>query len=182
LENYPKNLKNSWVYEELYQVRNIRPAFRYGGLFIGLLHAAIDSFLLRGKAKWTWHHCPDHKRLREAKLCKKIIYPKPDGKVSFDKLSSLFLANTGHTENQRAHLTLRDSRVPIAVNLPRYDAPEQRYCPANVYEIVEENGEMKLRINDANCVHCKTCDIKDPTQNIVWKTPEGGSGPNYSGM
>lgn len=181
LDRYPQALKDSWVYQELYKVRNIRPAFHFG-LFAGLLYAAIDTFLLRGKAPWTLHHKPDHKQLYKAKDCQKISYPKPDGKISFDKLSSVFLSSTNHEEDQPAHLTLRDESVPIAVNLPLYDAPEQRYCPAGVYEIIEANGQKKLQINAQNCVHCKSCDIKDPTQNIVWKTPEGGGGPNYSGM
>lgn len=181
LAAYPQSLKESWVYDELYQARNIRPAFRFG-LLGGLLYAAIDTLLLRGRAPWTFHHKPDHAQMLEASKCRKITYPKPDGKITFDKLSSVFLANTGHDEEQPSHCTLRDSAIPIAVNLPKYDAPEQRFCPASVYEIVEENGQMRLRINDANCVHCKTCDIKDPTQNILWKTPEGGSGPNYAGM
>lgn len=182
LYKYDQKLKESWVYKELYQVRNIRPAFARVGFVLGFLYAAFDTLILRGKAPWTFHNRADNLQLRAAKKCKKIIYPKPDGKITFDKLSSVFLANTGHEEDQSPHLTLRDASIPIAVNLPKYDAPEQRYCPANVYEIVEVNGEKQLHINDANCIHCKTCDIKDPTQNILWKTPEGGSGPHYSGM
>ncbi len=181
LDNYNKTLRESWVYQELYKVRNIRPAFRFG-LLAGLLYAAFDTYILQGKAPWTFHHHPDHKQLREAKYCKKITYPKPDGKISFDKLSSVFLSSTNHEEDQPSHLTLKDNAVPVAVNLPCYDAPEQRYCPAAVYEIVTDAGKPRLQINAQNCVHCKTCDIKDPTQNIIWKTPEGGGGPNYSGM
>ncbi|MEQ1790513.1 MAG: electron transfer flavoprotein-ubiquinone oxidoreductase, partial [Rickettsiales bacterium] len=181
LEKYPKTLTESWVYKELYNVRNIRPAFRFG-LFAGLLYAAIDTFLLRGKAPWTLRNHSDHKQLCKAKNCRKIIYPKPDGKITFDKLSSVFLSSTNHEEDQPAHLVLKDNNVPITTNLECYDFPEQRYCPAGVYEIIEENGQPKLQINAQNCVHCKTCDIKDPTQNIIWKTPEGGGGPNYSGM
>lgn len=181
VDSYNDALKNSWVYGELYKVRNIRPAFSYG-LFAGLLYSAIDTFLLRGRALWTFKNHHDHKALKEAKYCQKIEYPKPDGKISFDRLSSVFLSSTNHEEDQPAHLTLKDNKVPVAINLPLYDAPEQRYCPAGVYEIREESGNPKLQINAQNCVHCKTCDIKDPTQNIVWKTPEGGGGPNYSGM
>lgn len=174
-------LKNSWIYSELHNSRNIRPAFRYG-LIAGLLYSAFDNFLLRGFAPWTFHNHADHKQLKKASECKKINYEKADGKLSFDRLSSVFLSSTNHEEDQPCHLTLRNASVPISVNLTEYDAPEQRYCPAGVYEIVTENGEPRLQINAQNCVHCKTCDIKDPTQNIVWKTPEGGGGPNYSGM
>ena len=181
LDGYSQALKESWVYQELYKVRNIRPAFRFG-LLVGLLHAAFDTFILRGKAPWTFKNHADNTQLRESKYFQKIIYPKPDGKISFDKLSSVFLSSTNHEEDQPAHLTLKDNSVPVSVNLPLYDAPEQRYCPAGVYEIIEEAGKPKLQINAQNCVHCKTCDIKDPTQNIVWKTPEGGGGTNYSGM
>jgi electron-transferring-flavoprotein dehydrogenase len=181
LDNYSQALKDSWVYKELYNARNIRPAFRFG-LFAGLLYAAIDTFLLRGKAPWTFPNHADHKQLREVKYCKRITYPKADGKLTFDRLSSVFLSSTNHEEDQPSHLTLKDKNIPIELNLPLYDAPEQRYCPAGVYEIIEEAGQPRLQINAQNCVHCKTCDIKDPTQNIVWKTPEGGGGPNYSGM
>ncbi len=181
LDGYNEALKKSWVYDELYKVRNIRPAFRFG-LFFGLLYAAFDTYILRGKAPWTFKNHADHKQLLMAKDCTKILYPKPDGKISFDRLSSVFLSSTNHEEDQPAHLTLKNSEVPIETNLALYDAPEQRYCPAGVYEIIEEAGNSRLQINAQNCVHCKTCDIKDPTQNIVWKTPEGGGGPNYSGM
>ena len=178
LETYPENLKKSWVYSELQHVRNIRPGFHFG-LFAGLLHAALDTFIFRGRAPWTLHHKPDHKSLKKASECQKIVYPKPDGKLTFDRMSSVFLSSANHEEDQPSHLTLKDASVPVALNLPEYDAPEQRYCPAGVYEIV---AGPALQINAQNCVHCKTCDIKDPTQNIVWKTPEGGGGPNYSGM
>jgi electron-transferring-flavoprotein dehydrogenase len=178
---YEEKLRQSWVYSELKQVRNIRPMFRYG-LFVGLLHAAIDTFVFKGKAPWTFKHHADNKQILPAKNCKKIEYPKPDGKITFDKLSSVFLSSTNHEENQPCHLHLRDGNVPISVNLAQYDAPETRYCPAGVYEIIEVSGAPKLQINAQNCVHCKSCDIKDPTQNILWKTPEGGGGPNYSGM
>ncbi|MGH6719149.1 MAG: electron transfer flavoprotein-ubiquinone oxidoreductase, partial [Alphaproteobacteria bacterium] len=178
---YPERLRASWVWDELRRVRNIRPGFRWG-LWAGLAGAALDTYLLRGNAPWTLHHHPDHASLKPAARCRPIAYPKPDGKVSFDRNSSVFLSNTNHEENQPAHLTLKDPAVPITVNLKVYDAPEQRYCPAGVYEIVADGGSPRLRINAQNCVHCKTCDIKDPTQNIVWVTPEGGGGPNYPNM
>jgi len=178
---YPERLRASWLWDELRRVRNIRPGFRWG-LWAGLANAALDTYLFRGRAPWTFRHHPDHESLKPAARCRPIAYPKPDGKVSFDRNSSVFLSNTNHEENQPAHLTLKDPAVPIAVNLKLYDAPEQRYCPAGVYEIVEEAGAPRLRINAQNCVHCKTCDIKDPTQNIVWVTPEGGGGPNYPNM
>ena len=180
LTRYADMLKASWVYDELYKVRNIRPGFRRG-LFAGLLHAAVDTFILRGRAPWTLHHHSDHAGLKPAASMPTIEYPKPDGVLTFDRLSSVFLSSTNHEEDQPSHLTLKDASVPITKNLPIYDAPEQRYCPAGVYEIVRE-PLPRLQINAQNCVHCKTCDIKDPSQNIVWTTPEGGGGPNYSGM
>jgi electron-transferring-flavoprotein dehydrogenase len=181
---YEENLKNSWVISELKQARNIRPAFRYGLLF-GLMYAAFDTYILRGRAPWTFKHEADHKALKPAKDCEKINYEKPDGVVSFDRLSSVYISNTNHAEDQPAHLTLRDESVPQKINLAIYDGPEQRFCPAGVYEYVQdgEDGRGKrLQINAQNCVHCKTCDIKDPTQNIVWVTPEGGGGPCYTAM
>ncbi len=183
LEDYPVNLKKSWVWDELYRVRNIRPSFRWG-MWIGLIYSAIDTFLLRGKAPWTFKQHADHTTLLPASEAPKIEYPKPDGEVSFDRLSSVYISNTNHEEDQPVHLTLKDPLVPISVNLEKYDAPEQRYCPAGVYEIVEDDAETgpKLQINAQNCVHCKTCDIKDPTQNINWIVPEGGGGPNYPNM
>ena len=183
VDAYPEKLKASWVWDELHRVRNIRPAFRWG-LWAGLLYSGLDTYLLRGRAPWTLRHHEDHARLKPADSCARIEYPKPDGMVSFDKLSSVFLSGTNHEENQPAHLTLKDASVPIAVNLARYDAPEQRYCPAGVYEIVREadGRNPRLQINAQNCVHCKTCDIKDPTQNIHWVVPEGGGGPNYPNM
>ena len=182
LAAYETALKNSWVYDELYRVRNIRPAFRYG-LWAGLCYAALDTYLLFGRAPWTLkHHKPDHQCLKPAAQCQKIDYPAPDGRVSFDRLSSVYLSSTNHEEDQPAHLTLKDPHVPVAVDLAVYAGPEQRYCPAGVYEFVEENGQQRLQINAQNCVHCKTCDIKDPTQNIVWVTPEGSGGPNYPNM
>ena len=181
LEAYPQALKDSWVWEELYRVRNVRPSFRWG-LWGGIVYSALDTFVLRGRAPWTLSHHEDHKALKEASACPRIAYPKPDGVVSFDKLSSVYLSNTNHEENQPCHLTLRDAAAPVAINLARYDGPEQRFCPAGVYEFVDEAGQTHLQINAANCVHCKTCDIKDPTQNIVWVVPEGGGGPNYPNM
>ncbi len=182
LADYPARLKQSWLWDELQRARNIRPGFR-SGLFTGLVHAAIDTYLLRGRAPWTFHHRPDHTTLKKAAQAKPIAYPRPDGKVTFDRLSSVFLSNTMHEENQPSHLRLRDPVRAITVNLADYDSPETRYCPAGVYEIVRtQNGEPGLQINAANCVHCKTCDIKDPTQNIEWVVPEGGGGPNYPNM
>ena len=180
---YRPRLEASWLWTELSQVRNIRPSFRWG-LLGGIAYSAIDTYLLRGKAPWTLHHLhADHTRMLPAAQAAPIRYPKPDGVVSFDRLSSVFISNTHHEENQPAHLQLRDASVPIAHNLALYDAPEQRYCPAGVYEIVRDAGAPpRLQINAQNCVHCKTCDIKDPTGNIRWVVPEGGGGPNYPNM
>jgi electron-transferring-flavoprotein dehydrogenase len=180
LTGYSDRIKDTWMWQELYQVRNIRPAFGLG-LWGGMAYAAIDTYLLRGKAPWTFHHHSDHESLGLAAHYPKIDYPKPDGKFSFDRLSSVFLSSTNHEENQPAHLTLRNQSVPISYNLAYYDAPEQRYCPAGVYEIIrdDEGENARLQINAQNCVHCKTCDIKDPSQNINWVVPEGGGGPNY---
>jgi electron-transferring-flavoprotein dehydrogenase len=180
---YPERLRHTWVWDELYRVRNVRPSFRWG-LYGGIAYSALDTYVLRGKAPWTLHHYPDHTQLKKASDSAPIYYPKPDGKVSFDRLSSVFISNTNHEEDQRSHLTLKDASVPISVNLALYDAPEQRYCPAGVYEIVRDADGLnpRLQINAQNCVHCKTCDIKDPTQNINWVVPEGGGGPNYPNM
>jgi electron-transferring-flavoprotein dehydrogenase len=181
---YPEKLKQSWLWDELYKVRNIRPSFHMG-FWAGLVYSAIDTYVFRGKAPWTFHHKqPDNLSLKKASEAPKIIYPKPDNVVSFDRLSSVFLSGTNHEENQPAHLTLKNKDVPIQVNLALYDAPEQRYCPAGVYEIVREGDgtNPRLQINAQNCVHCKTCDIKDPTQNINWVVPEGSGGPNYPNM
>ena len=180
--DYRSRLEGTWLWDELHRVRNLRPSFRWG-LWGGMFYSGLDTYLLRGKAPWTLHHHADHAALRKASECPRIEYPKPDGEVSFDRNSSVFLSNTNHEEDQPGHLTLKDDSVPIAVNLTEFDAPEQRYCPAGVYEIVsEDSGEPRLQINAQNCVHCKTCDIKDPTQNIHWVTPEGGGGPNYPNM
>lgn len=182
MTSYTQALKDSWLWDELHRARNIRPAFRKGFWF-GMANAAFDTWILRGKAPWTLHHHNDHESLKNKSACKKIEYPKPDGEISFDRNSSVYLSNTNHEEDQPVHLVLKDSKVPIDINLEQYDAPEQRYCPAGVYEIVRENQENpKLVINAQNCVHCKTCDIKDATQNINWVVPEGGGGPNYPNM
>jgi electron-transferring-flavoprotein dehydrogenase len=179
--DYPHRLKNTWLWDELYRVRNIKPSFHWG-LWPAMAYSAVDSYVLRGKAPWTFRHHPDHETLKPASQCKEIQYPKPDGVLTFDRLSSVFLSNTNHEEDQPCHLTLKDDTVPERLNLAIYAGPEQRYCPAGVYEYVGEAGQQKLRINAQNCVHCKTCDIKDPSQNINWVTPEGGGGPNYPNM
>ena len=181
--DYPDRLKKTWVWDELYRARNIRPAFQKG-LWAGIAYSGLDTYLLRGKAPWTFHHHDDHKRLKKAADCQPFNYPKPDNVISFDRNSSVFLSNTNHEENQPIHLTLIDDQVPIDINLNDYDAPEQRYCPAGVYEIVrnQADDDPRLVINAQNCVHCKTCDIKDVTQNINWVVPEGGGGPNYPNM
>ena len=181
LDAYPEALKASWVWDELYTVRNVRPSFRWG-MWGGIAYSALETYLFRGKAPWTLKHHEDHKALKKASDCTKIDYPKPDGVITFDKLSSVYLSSTNHEEDQPCHLTLKDKAIPVSVNLALYDGPEQRFCPAGVYEFVDEDGSKRLQINAANCVHCKTCDIKDPTQNINWVTPEGGGGPNYSNM
>ncbi len=178
---YAERLKQSWLWDELYQVRNIRPSFRWG-LWGGIAYSAIDTFLLKGRAPWTLHHHADHTQLKKASECAPIVYPKPDGKISFDRLSSVFISATNHTEEQPCHLRLKDASVPISTNLALYNAPETRYCPAGVYEIVEDPSGPRMQINAQNCLHCKTCDIKDPTQNIDWAVPEGGGGPNYPNM
>ncbi len=181
--DYAERLRKTWLWDELYRVRNIRPSF-YKGLWAGVVYAGIDQYLFRGKAPWTFRVHADHDRLGKASEYPRIDYPKPDGVVTFDKLSSVYISGTNHEENQPSHLTLRDASVPIAVNLALYDAPEQRYCPAGVYEIVRDadGSNPRLQINAQNCVHCKTCDIKDPTQNINWVVPQGGEGPNYPNM
>jgi electron-transferring-flavoprotein dehydrogenase len=179
--SYPEKLSQSWVWDELYRERNIKPSFHWG-LLPAMAYSGIDSYLFRGKAPWTLHHKPDHTTLKPAAECKAIDYPRPDGEISFDKLSSVFLSNTNHEEEQPSHLTLADTSVAVEINLAKYAGPEQRYCPAGVYEFVETDGKMQLQINAQNCVHCKTCDIKDPTQNITWVTPEGSGGPNYPNM
>jgi electron-transferring-flavoprotein dehydrogenase len=182
LEAYPAALETSWVMDELRMARNIRPAFQYGKL-AGMVYSAFDMMVLRGNAPWTLsHHRSDHATLKLAKNATPIAYDAPDGVLTFDRMSSVFLSGTNHTENQPCHLMLKDSSIPILHNLANYDAPEQRYCPAGVYEIISKDASPALQINAQNCVHCKTCDIKDPTQNIIWQTPEGSGGPNYQGM
>ena len=178
---YGERLKKTWVWRDLRKARNIRPAFNRGRWF-GLVYSALDTYLFRGRAPWTFHNHSDHDRLKPAAQCTPIEYPKPDGEISFDRLTSVSFSNTNHEEDQPVHLVLADQAVPVELNLARFDAPEQRYCPAGVYEIIEEGGGPRLQINAQNCVHCKTCDIKDPTQNINWTVPEGGGGPAYSGM
>ena len=183
LSEYSQAFKNSWVYDELYQSRNFGPALHKLGTVIGGAFNYIDQNWMKGKLPFTLHdRRHDHQCLQDKSISPVISYPKPDGQLSFDKLSSVFLSNTNHEEDQPCHLKLIDITVPIAVNLAKYDEPAQRYCPAGVYEIIEQDSVKKLQINAQNCVHCKTCDIKDPQQNIVWTVPEGGGGPNYPNM
>ncbi len=178
---YPEALKASWLWDELRRVRNIRPGFRWG-LWGGIANAAFETYVTRGRSPWTLAHHEDHKALRPAAASRPIAYPRPDGVVSFDRLSSVYLSNTNHEENQPVHLRLSDEAAAIRVNLRVFAAPETRYCPAGVYETVGDADAPRLQINAQNCLHCKTCDIKDPTQNIVWTVPEGGGGPGYPGM
>ncbi len=183
LASYEAKLRESWVWQELSLVRNIRPSFAKFGLYGGLAYSAIDTYVMRGKAPWTFHHAhPDNDTLIEAGTAPQIQYPRPDGVLTFDRLSSVFISNTNHEENQPSHLRLADPELAISLNWERFRSPEARYCPAGVYEIVgADEGAPRLQINAQNCVHCKTCDIKDPAQNINWVTPEGGGGPNYPG-
>jgi electron-transferring-flavoprotein dehydrogenase len=182
LAAYPAAFERSWLHEELHVARNFKP-WMSKGLYLGTLMVGIDQVLFRGKAPWTLRHQhADHECLRPAAEFQPIAYPKPDNVLTFDRLSSVFISNTNHTEHQPAHLTLKDPTVPTAINLAKFAGPESRYCPAGVYEFVPDGDAQRLQINAQNCVHCKTCDIKDPTQNIVWVTPEGGGGPNYPNM
>jgi electron-transferring-flavoprotein dehydrogenase len=183
LTAYPTAFENSWLYTELRKYRNFKPLMKKT-FWLGSTLFAIDQKVFFGQAPWTLHNHSDHDKLKPAAECQKIDYPKPDGVLTFDRLSSVFLSNTNHEEDQPCHLHLKDPETPIAINLEVYDAPEQRYCPAGVYEIVRdgENNAPRLQINSQNCLHCKTCDIKDPTQNIDWVTPQGGEGPIYQGM
>ena len=186
LDAYPQAFEKSWLFDELNSSRNFKQWFKQGNT-VGTLMTGIEQWLLPKlglkSPPWTIHRStPDHARLHAASQIPAIRYPKPDGKLTFDRLSSVFISNTNHEENQPAHLTLKDASVPVAINLALYAGPESRYCPAGVYEYLNTGGEDHLVINAQNCVHCKTCDIKDPTQNIVWVTPEGGGGPNYAGM
>ncbi len=193
LDAYPRAFKASWLYDELYQARNFKASMSRG-LLQGSLMVGIEQKLLGGKAPWTLQPCAaDHTYLKPARACKPISYPKPDGILTFDRLSSVFLSNTNHKENQPPHLKVQNAQLPVGVNLAEYAGPEQRYCPAGVYEFVTDAKEqektaaidsthMHLQINAQNCLHCKACDIKDPRQNITWVSPEGGGGPNYSNM
>ncbi|MCD2163965.1 MAG: electron transfer flavoprotein-ubiquinone oxidoreductase [Comamonas sp.] len=186
LSAYPAAFEKSWLYEELNKSRNFKSWFKKGLVTASIMNG-LEQFVLRGNMPWTLHRDkPDHAYLKPASECEPIQYPKPDGKLTFDRLSSVFISGTNHAEDQPAHLTLKDASVPVQINLAKYAGPEQRYCPAGVYEFVADESQggdaQRLQINAQNCVHCKTCDIKDPTQNIVWVTPEGGGGPNYTGM
>jgi len=183
LTAFPEAFRNSWLYQELYEGRNFKP-WMSKGLTVGALMFGIDQIVFRGRAPWTLHNTPDHVKLKPASACTPIQYPKPDNKLTFDRLSSVFLSNTNHEENEPCHLQLADPEKAIKLNLAVYDSPEQRYCPAGVYEIVRDlnNENPRLQINAQNCVHCKTCDIKDPSQNITWVAPQGGEGPNYPNM
>ncbi len=183
LTTYPESFQKSWLFEELWQARNFKQ-WMSKGLYTGSVMVGMEQWLLGGKFPWTLHHQhADHETLKPAAECTPIEYPKPDGKISFDRMSSVFISNTNHEEDQPIHLGLRDSAVPVSVNLAKFAGPEARYCPAGVYEFVKnEDHTDRLQINAQNCVHCKTCDIKDPTQNIIWVTPEGGGGPNYPNM
>ncbi|OSI20852.1 electron transfer flavoprotein-ubiquinone oxidoreductase [Neisseria dumasiana] len=179
---YEDLFKQSWAHRELHAARNIRPSFKWG-LFPAMAYTGLEQYVFKGRTPWTIkHHGTDHGSLKKAAACRPIDYPKPDNTLTFDRLSSVFLANISHEENQPSHLTLKNPQTMLDVNLKEYASPETRYCPAGVYEIVEEGGKPQLQINAQNCVHCKTCDIKDPTQNIVWICPEGASGPNYGAM
>ena len=182
LAGYPAAFQNSWLHTELNRARNFK-GWMSKGLYLGTLMVGLEQKVMGGNVPWTVHlkHA-DHECLEPAAQHKPIVYPKPDGKISFDRLSSVFISNTNHAENQPAHLTLKDATIPVSLNLKTYAGPEQRYCPAGVYEYIEADGQPRLQINSQNCVHCKTCDIKDPSQNIVWITPEGGGGPNYGAM
>jgi electron-transferring-flavoprotein dehydrogenase len=187
LEAYPAAFRKSWLYDELHRARNFKQ-WMAKGLYSGSTMVGVEQYLLRGKFPWTLRHQhADHETLRPAAECKPIAYPKPDGKLTFDRLSSVFVSNTNHEEDQPCHLTLKNAGIPVSVNLAKYAGPEQRYCPAGVYEFVDDPAGTgaagkRLHINAQNCVHCKTCDIKDPMQNIVWVSPQGGGGPNYPNM
>jgi electron-transferring-flavoprotein dehydrogenase len=183
LEAYPAAFEASWLHDELYRARNFKP-WLDKGLKFGAFMFGVDQIVFRGKAPWTLHRSKaDFEKLKPAAQCQPIDYPKPDGKITFDKLSSVYLSNTNHEENQPSHLTLKDPTIPVSVNLPKYAGPEARYCPAAVYEYVKDAAANdKFQINFQNCVHCKTCDIKDPMQNIIWVVPEGSGGPNYPNM
>jgi electron-transferring-flavoprotein dehydrogenase len=183
LSGYDEAVRDSWVHDELHRVRNFGPALHRFGTFFGAAFTFIDQNIFRGKLPFTMHNGDaDHDSLQKVRDAATITYPKPDGVITFDRLSSVFLSSTIHEEDQPSHLKLKDDSIPVSYNLPEFDEPAQRYCPAGVYEIVNKGGKPQFQINAGNCVHCKTCDIKDPRQNIVWTVPEGGGGPNYSGM
>ena len=182
LATYEEKFNKSWVYEELYAARNVKPSFSWG-LLLGIIFTGLDQIIFRGKLPFTLRHKhADHETLKDAKDMLKIDYPKPDNKITFDKTSSVYLTGTNHTENQPVHLKLKDPNLPINYTLQKYDEPSQKYCPVGVYEVQIENGSSKFVINSQNCIHCKTCDIKEPSQNITWVTPEGGGGPKYGNM
>jgi electron-transferring-flavoprotein dehydrogenase len=182
LTAYPEAFRSSWLYDELHRARNFKP-WMSKGLYLGTAMVGIDQVLFRGRAPWTLRHGhADHETLKPKDAFSPISYQKPDGVLTFDRLSSVFVSNTNHNEDQPPHLTLKDKSIPVRVNLAQYAGPESRYCPAQVYEFVDADSGPRLQINAQNCVHCKTCDIKDPTQNIVWVAPEGGGGPNYPNM
>jgi len=183
LDSYERSVRESWIGDELHRARNFGPGLHRFGTFFGAAFTFLDQNVFRGRLPFTLRNRePDHGSLDRAKDAQPIDYPKPDGVITFDRLSSVYLSSTNHEEDQPSHLRLKDDSIPLERNLPEYGEPAQRYCPAGVYEIVEEDGVARFRINAQNCVHCKTCDIKDPAQNIVWTVPEGGGGPNYSGM
>ncbi|WP_417658482.1 electron transfer flavoprotein-ubiquinone oxidoreductase [Pseudidiomarina sp.] len=183
LPDYAERFEQSWLYDELYRSRNFGPAVHKFGTILGGAYNTLDQNWFGGKLPFTIKdETTDHSQMRKASECKPIDYPKPDNKLTFDRLSSVFLSNTNHEEDQPCHLKLKDASIPLNVNLPEYAEPAQRYCPAGVYEVVEENGEAVFKINAQNCIHCKTCDIKDPSQNITWVTPEGTGGPTYPNM
>ena len=185
LSVYEEKFNNSWLYKELHAARNVKPFFTRFGTMLGVMLAGIDQWLFWGKMPFTLSHKhADHETLIKAKDAKKIEYPKPDGVLTFDRSSSVYLTGTYHTENQPVHLQLKDSELPISYTLNEYDEPSQRYCPVGVYEVHQDNENETPRfvINSQNCIHCKTCDIKEPSQNINWVTPEGGGGPKYANM
>ena len=182
LSLYEEKFKKSWVYEELFAARNVKPSFSWG-LILGIIFTGIDQILFKGKLPFTLSHKhADHEALMPADKMPKIDYPKPDNVLTFDKTSSVYLTGTNHTDNQPVHLHLKNPELPISFNVAKYDEPAQRYCPAGVYEVQKENDVLKFVINSQNCIHCKTCDIKEPSQNINWVTPEGGGGPRYGNM
>jgi electron-transferring-flavoprotein dehydrogenase len=181
-QKYANDLKQTWVWKELHEVRNIRPAMNWG-LWPGLIYSALETYLFRGKTPWTFHNHADNEQLKPANQFVEKVYPKHDNHITFDLTTSLFLANIHYEENQPYHLKLANRQVAIDINLKTYSSPETRYCPAGVYEILyNENNIPRLQINGGNCIHCKACDIKDPTQNITWTPSEGGSGPQYEMM